>query len=282
MQPCADQISAYRRDGFLFPFEALTEDEARAHRRALEDAEAQSRATPGKAPAFTAHTNFVLPSVDALTRLPSVIDPVSAILGDDLIVFGCSLFIKEPGTDDFVSWHQDLNYWGLNEDDEVTAWIALSPATVESGCMRFLPGSHRRILPHEDTFAAGNMLSRGQRITETIDESQTVDVRLGAGQMSLHHGRTLHASHPNRSSDRRIGVAVRYVTPEMRQIGGERTIATLVRGRDRFGHFELFDGPRGVLHPSDLAVQSRAVEIENEIMYRGAARKPATPGAVPS
>ncbi len=139
--------------------------------------------------------------------------------------------------------------------DAVTAWVALSPATRESGCMRFVAGSHlREIVEHRDTFSAKNMLSRGQEIAVAVDDSEAVDVLLEPGQMSLHHGRTFHASHANRSSDRRIGLAIRYIAPSMKQTGERRTVAVLVRGEDRYGHFELAPPPSGIHAPSGLGV----------------------------
>jgi hypothetical protein len=89
--------------------------------------------------------------------------------------------------------------------------------------------------------------------------------------MSLHHGRLFHASRPNRSADRRIGLAVRYISPAMRQTVGSKDFAVLVQGEDRFGHFELLGPPKGVLHPDDVALVRRVSEIEQNYYYDGAA-----------
>ena len=116
---------------------------------------------------------------------------------------------KEARNPSYVSWHQDLTYWGLDCDDLVTVWVALSPASEESGCMRVLPGSHRQeLLPHEDIYDPDNMLTRGQEISIHVDEQAAVAMALEAGQMSLHNVRLAHASGPNRSGDRRIGVSL--------------------------------------------------------------------------
>ena len=120
-----------------------------------------------------------------------------------------------------MTWHQDLTYWGLDDMDEVTAWVALSPSTTESGCMRFVPGSHKRsLVEHVDTFADDNLLTRGQEIAVDVDESAAADVELRPGQASLHHGHLFHSSGPNTTPDRRIGAAIRYITPSMQQRGG--------------------------------------------------------------
>ena len=263
------QRTCYQRDGYLFPVEAFDEETALSYRVELERAERLAAGDPERQSATRSFANLCLPFADTLSRLPSVTEPVASILGEDLLVWGCTIFVKEPETADFISWHQDLHYWGLDDDHEVTAWLALSPATEESGCMRFVPGSHTVAVEHSDTFDPANMLSRGQEVAVDVDESAATNVTLRPGQMSLHHGRTFHASYANRSNDRRIGVAIRYISPQMKQDAGTKTVATLVRGRDAYGHFELFDGPRGVLTEQDLALRRRAIELNEIINYRG-------------
>ena len=128
--------------------------------------------------------HLLFPFVDEIMRRPSVLAPVAEILGPDLLIWSATLFIKEAGSPDHITWHQDLTYWGLDSTQEVTAWIALSPATVESGAMRFIPGSHgQAIVPHRDTFSDTNLLTRGQKIAVEVDEAEAVDVVLAPGQM---------------------------------------------------------------------------------------------------
>ena len=87
--------------------------------------------------------------------------------------------------------------------------------TAACGCA----GLHRLdIVEHRDTFAEQNLLSRGQEIAVEIDESAAVDVVLDPGEFSLHHGRMFHASNPNKSSQRRIGLAIRYIATSMSQV----------------------------------------------------------------
>jgi ectoine hydroxylase-related dioxygenase (phytanoyl-CoA dioxygenase family) len=203
-----------------------------------------------------------------------MLDAVESVLGPDLMVWGCEFFIKEPMSPKFVSWHQDLTYWGLSDAGEVTAWVALSAATVENGAMRMVPGSQRSgIVPHRDTFAEDNILSRGQEITDGVDESRAVDVVLRPGEMSLHHGRMFHASGPNRTAGRRIALVVRYIAPAMRQTRGERDFAVLVRGEDRFGHFVNPPLPTAEFAPEAVAMVMRMDEDQTAYLYEGAARK---------
>ena len=262
---------AYRRDGYVFPLRVMGTDEAADYRQQLEAVERHQESTASVPLPFSGRANLVLPFIHEITLRSEILDPVSALLGPDLLVWGCSLFIKEPRSAHFVGWHQDLTYWGLDDAEEVTAWLALSPATPESGCMRFVPGSHREaIVPHRDTFDTHSQLTRGQELAVEVDETQAVDVVLEPGEISLHHGHTFHASHANRSADRRIGIAIRYITPRMRQRGGVKAIAVLARGEDRYNHFELAPAPTGVMHPDDVARMQRASALLNPILYDGA------------
>ncbi len=163
---------------------------------------------------FRVNGHVVIPELAEMTRNPDILDIIEAILGPDLLAWSVELFIKKAGSNKTVSWHQDITYWGMGEtDDEVTTWIALSDVSVEAGCMRFIPGSHKSgLVEHNDTFSSDNLLSRGQVIAN-VQEEHAVHGTLLPGQMSLHHGRYFHASGQNRSSDRRIGLAIRYVTP---------------------------------------------------------------------
>ncbi len=264
---------AFERDGYAFAFRVMSEAGAAGYRRQLEEVESRFAADPAFQSSFRGNANLVLPFIHEITLRPEILERVSELLGPDLLIWGCSLFIKEPATPHYVGWHQDLTYWGLDAVEEVTAWLALSPALPESGCMRFVPGTHRDdIVAHRDTFAAHSQLSRGQELAVEVDENLAVDVILRPGEMSLHHGHTFHASHANSSADRRIGVAIRYITPRMRQDNGIKSIAFLARGEDRHGHFELAPPPTGIMMPEDVERLRRAEALLDPILYAGAPR----------
>lgn len=243
----------YREQGYFLPHRIMDEAAARVLRADYEDAERSLANDLGKSGLLSQYPHLLLPSFDALIRDPGLVDVVTRLIGPDLLVWGCSLFIKEPQTPSIVSWHQDLTYWGLDDANEVTAWVALSPSTPESGAMRYIPGSHRQtIVAHVDTYHEDNLLSRGQEIAVDVDESEAVTVVLRPGQATFHHGRLFHASGPNVSSDRRIGVAIRYIDPAMKQVQGQKPLARLVSGADRFGNFRLTEPPSGRLTDADF------------------------------
>ena len=264
--------ATYDRDGFYFPYHVVDEQEAAELLADLEAAETAVAANREELSLLRSYPARLLPSFDRLIRHPRLIDAVSQILGPDLLVWGSGLFIKEPNTPSYVSWHQDLFYWGLDEVNEVTAWVALTPSTTESGCMRFVPGSHaKRLVPHVDSFAQDNLLTRGQEIAVAVDESTAVDVVLRPGEASLHHGYLFHASTANRTANRRIGAALRYIAPSMKQKSGHKLLVALVSGRDDYGHFDVAPPPAGRLLAEDFERCRRDAAIKRGVLYEGVA-----------
>lgn len=266
-----DRIARYRADGYLCPLTVLEPAEAARYRGALEAAEA---AAGGSLPGSFRHKpHLVYRFAQELIRHPRILDAVEDLIGPDILAWESVFFIKEPKTPDFISWHQDITYWGLDyEGDVVTAWLALSPSTPESGCMRVVPGTHRReVVAHRDTFDQSNLLSRGQEIAVEVDEADAVDLVLAPGQMSLHHVKMFHGSHPNRADDRRIGFAIRYLPPQVETQAGADS-ATLVRGEDRFGHFEPEPAPAHDLAPEAVAYHTAVRDRRMGVLMRGTER----------
>jgi len=239
---------AYRANGYFFPLRAVSEHEAAAYRGKLEEHEAATGGPLRRE--FRQKSHLLFTWLAGLTRKPAILDAVEQLLGPDLLVWQTAFFIKEAHDPGMVTWHQDSTYWGLSEPEVVTAWVALSPSTPDSGCVRVMPGTHRSDqVSHVESANPNNLLTRGQEIAVEVDESQAVSMLLRPGEMSLHHIRTFHNSEPNRSNDRRIGFAIRYIPTRIRQTSFDGDTATLVRGADRFGHFELEPAPRSDLAP---------------------------------
>jgi non-haem Fe2+, alpha-ketoglutarate-dependent halogenase len=261
-------VDAFRRDGYYFPVRALTSAEVAHCRGCLEQHEARTGAPLQGNWRHKAHLLFTW--VDGLVHHPKIIDAAEDVLGSpNLLCWTTNFFIKEANSPGFVSWHQDAFYWGLSKDTVMTAWVALSPANLESGCMKFLPGSQTQShLPHVDTFHKDNLLSRGQEIAVKVDAAKTVDCILEPGEMSLHHVKLVHGSEPNRSSDRRIGLAIRYIPTDVAQLK-VRDSATLVRGVDRYGNFDREPRPKRDLDDAALAAHADAVNRQVKALYSG-------------
>jgi non-heme Fe2+,alpha-ketoglutarate-dependent halogenase len=267
----AEQVAAYGRDGILFPIKVMEEDAAAQAVRDLERLEAR---WDGRIPKRrNQKLHMLAPWLNDIVRSPAVLDAVESLIGPDIICWNGGFFTKGAGDGSFISWHQDSTYWGLSSPDVVTAWIAFTPSTVEAGCMQVVPGTHTRDqVAHRDTFAAGNLLSRGQEIAVEVDRSRAVDVVLRPGEMSLHHVRIFHGSEANRSDHRRIGYAIRYIPTHVRQVSGPRTSAFLVRGVDRFGHFDDEPVPASDFAPEAVAAYETALDRLDKVLYAGADR----------
>lgn len=263
----------YEKDGFVVPLDVLSAEQALALRADFENAEAALAGDADMLKLLYAYPDRLLPAFDALTRHPALIAAATRVLGPDLMVWSGALFVKEAQSPKVVSWHQDLTYWGLDDAQETTCWVAISEASEQSGCMKFLPGSHKnRIVPHVDTFDENNLLSRGQEIAVAVREADAVPAALKAGQASMHHGHLFHASGPNVTDDRRIGTAIRYIKPAMKQQTGVKSLVSLVAGQDDFGHFEIAQAPKGRLDPDDIALCRADALRKQAILFDGASQ----------
>lgn len=230
-----EQVAAYARDGFVFPIDVLTPDEVRRYRgelQAWEAAHGKPIDFPEKSKSY-----LLFNWADQLVHHPKVLDAVEDVIGPDILVYHSTLFLKEAHTPAYVRWHQDSTYFYLEPHLHVTAWVALSDATEQAGCMRALPGSHTwGAFAHDDRPEPMNMIRRGQGISDRFDHETGTFMPVRAGQMSLHHTDLVHASGSNDSDDRRIGFAISYIPAHVRPTGHIRPSALCVRGRDH-GHF---------------------------------------------
>ena len=276
VEPEAESLGArYERDGYLAPFRVLESEEAEGHWQRMQ---ALRKERPeDAAAAFSFNPHYLLPWLYDLARHPKILDKVERVLGPDILVWSTGFFSKKPHDPSYVSWHQDSTYWGLEPPDIVSAWVAFTPSRRANGCMRVVPGTHALgQIEHVDGFADGNLLSRGQEVQVDVDEADAVDLELEPGEFSLHHVRIVHGSNPNPTDVPRIGFVVRYIATHCRQIGG-RTPAALVRGEDRYGHFDPLPCPREEFDPEARAVYDAATPVLRSILFRGAAQGPRKP-----
>lgn len=262
-------VDTYRAQGVVFPLDILTPGEAADMRARLETFEAGQGGPLRRDQMNKMHLVFTW--LDGLIRHPAIIEALLPVTGPDILCWSSSFFIKEPRDPAFISWHQDATYWGLSEPDAITTiWVALSPSTRDSGCMKVVPGSHHVQVPHVETYGADNLLSRGQEVAVEVDDAQAVSVELRPGQASMHHVLILHGSAPNLSDDRRIGVALRYLPTRVRQTGTARDCATLVAGKDMFGNFDLEPRPAGDNSPEGRAAHRKSNEQTAQIIFKDA------------
>ncbi|MGA0023620.1 MAG: phytanoyl-CoA dioxygenase family protein [Burkholderiales bacterium] len=256
------ELARYQSEGFLAPLPALGPELAAETLAKIEAYEKQYGDFPSKG--LKAH--LYLPWMENVVRHPTILDAVESIVGPDILCWSSRFFIKDPGDGGFVSWHQDVTYWGLDVSENIlTAWIALTPATRENGVMKVIPGTHRKVVTHREG-AASNMLLRGQEVAVEVDEKQAVFMELDAGEMSLHHGLMFHGSEDNRSQTRRVGFAVRYTPTRVKALDGlPRDSVMLVRGVDRYNHFDLEPSALYDLEPAAVERHRKATATYAQI-----------------
>ncbi|MBM3549204.1 MAG: phytanoyl-CoA dioxygenase family protein [Alphaproteobacteria bacterium] len=266
-----DAVKAYRRDGYYAPVRVMSEADAGRYRAALEAHEARTGAPLQSNWRHKTHLLFTW--ADELVHHPKILDAVEDAIGPDILCWTTTFFIKEKKSPGFVSWHQDSTYWGLDPADVITAWVSFTHSNPVSGCMKVMPGTHvGEQIPHNDTYHKDNLLSRGQEVAVEVDASKAVDLILKPGEISLHHIKLVHGSEPNTSDDRRIGMAIRYIPPHVRQLKVTDS-AILVRGKDKYGHF--LSEPRPKADVDEAAIAAHKISVERQIgaLYSGTDKK---------
>jgi chlorinating enzyme len=266
------QIEQYHDQGFISPIRVISEQEALSIKDELEQVEKEFPEEINSESRNNLHLSFAF--LDALAHNKIIVDAIEDLIGPDISLWASVMFIKEPSSKQYVSWHQDATYMGLDSLDFPTPWIALSPSNIETGCMTMIAGSHKtKIQNHKDTFAENNILTRGQ-VIQDVDESMAVDLILRPGEMSIHHGAVIHGSQPNKSNQRRIGFSLQsYMPNNVKQIVG-RNLWTHVRGQKRQDDDGmLLDRPRFNMDPNTVAQRKIANENLSEILYKGAKEK---------
>lgn len=258
----AASTTTYDQDGYVSPIRVMSTEEAAA---LVAELETQEQRMGGKLTVtLNAKGHLLFPFLWDLVHDPRIVDEVEKVLGPDILCWGSSFFSKDPGSSDVVPWHQDGTCWGLDKPKALTAWVALTPATPENGCMKVVPGTHREWVKHAVRNAPSSMLPLGEEVAAKVDEADAIACPLEAGEMSMHHVMLVHGSAKNMASaGRRIGFAIRYIAGDVAQRGDQRGFATLVRGKDH-GTYDLEQRPEKTLAPD-------ALRRHREILKRSAA-----------
>ena len=257
-----EQVASYRHDGFLFPLAALTPGEVATCLAGLARLEKELGSPVAEADIkWRSHAHAHSPWFNDLIRHPRILDAVEDLIGPDILVWTSTFFIKEPHSPTFAAWHQDATYFGLEPKESVCAWVALTDASSEAGCMEALSSRGAPRQRHHAALGLANSINRaGQTIVEALDESAPVAMSLPAGSFSLHHELAVHRSAPNHAAHRRVGIGLNYIPTHVRVDGPVRLRAMLVRGKDTYGHFDLIDPPAAERDAAALAVHLKVSE----------------------
>ena len=266
----AEEIAHYRQHGYVVPQFTLPAAQVAQMQQALDEL---IRRNPGVRPEklVSAHVQRSggqdngegvrgVSDFLELARDPEIVELVSSVVGEDLILWGAHVFCKPAGEGYETPWHQDGHYWPIRPLATCTVWVALEASDVGNGCLRVIPGSHRGQVLHDHLHEDRADLTLNQRLAAgSFDEAEAVDIQLQPGQMSLHDVYMIHGANPNRSSRRRTGVALRYMPSTslfdrgLRPVEGQSGVPVnfaqrplwLVRGVDRHGGNDFQAGKAG-------------------------------------
>jgi len=266
-----NQLKQYKNEGFVSPINIFSKEKAKKIRNEIELIEKDLPEELEKSGRYNAH--LISPLLDEVTHNPKILDAVQSLIGEDILVCGTTLFIKNPNEKGFVSYHQDAKYIGLEPHNWVTAWVAITDSNEHNGCMRMWSGSHKdNLKQHNQKFNEGNLLTRGQTVMN-VPIKETTPLILAAGQMSLHHPTTVHGSDLNKSNDRRIGFVIQsYIGTNVKQVLGKNSVQ-LARGEDKFNFHEMIGRTKSLMDESDLELKKQENDYLQEIFYKGSSKK---------
>lgn len=260
-----NKSSVYQSEGYLTGLGGLSPSHCNEVQK---DLLACAESLQELADPWTLKTHILIPSVyQAVTSKP-VLDRVAEVLGEDLFLLSVDVFIKAPRSQKIVNWHQDGNYWGFDPFEITTAWIAVTDATPQNGCMQFAPQTHHDRLDHVETFGGNSALSRGQEIDMSFHRKGVIENVLKTGQFSLHHCLLAHYSGENKTDLPRIGLAARFMPTHIRQLNAPRSSVILVRGQDRSeGAFSYDRAPTNYWGPLERQAHAAALAPHRESAY---------------
>ena len=262
------QIKDYKDNGFVAPINVLSAEDVKKIKEEIEYIE---KKWPEELVGLGRNNvHYISPIFDQVCHNSKILDAVESIIGKDILVGGTTLFIKDPDKKGFVSLHQDAKYIGFEPYNWVTAWIAITDANEENGCMRMWSGSHKeKIKDHKDTYDKNNLLTRGQTVQNVPIEKTTPNV-LKAGQLSLHHPMIVHGSGPNKSNRRRIGFVIQsYLGTNVDQVLG-KIFVQQARGKDTFQYHVHTKRPVELMNKNDMILKNKANEELSKIFYKDA------------
>ena len=267
----SNQLKQYKDEGFVSPINIFSKEKAKKIRSEIELIENKIPGELENSGRYNAH--LISPLLDEVTHNSKILDAVQSLIGENILVCGTTLFIKNPKEKGFVSYHQDAKYIGLEPHNWVTAWVAVTDSNEENGCMRMWSGSHKdNLKEHDQKFNEGNLLTRGQTV-KNVPKQETTPLILEAGQMSLHHPTVVHGSELNKSNDRRIGFVIQsYIGTDVKQVLGKNSVQ-LARGVDEFNYHEKIGRPQNLLDLKDIKLKKQENDNLQEIFYKGSSKK---------
>ena len=204
-----NQLSIYKKEGLVKSSTCLSKNQIKELNKALDKYLNDHK---------TENTEFVsgLYERDSeflkFAMYPEIINEVKQLIGEDIILWGSSLFCKKGKKGKETPWHQDGEYWPIKPLESITVWLSIDEVSEENGPLQYIPGSHlKKKLVEHNTLESKNITLN--QTLKNIDEikDQAKSVILKPGMFSLHDVYLFHGSRANNSGKRRAGITYRYM-----------------------------------------------------------------------
>lgn len=231
------QVEQFRHDGFLVIQNFFTPDQTRALQADIERLKTQGSLrnvrthNDGQTPSQGKQNLQLCPAsphsplIKALPFAPHIIDAVTRLIGQDIILHLDQIFLKPGLRGSGTNWHQDNAYFKIKDPLQGTAmWIAIDDANIANGTMRILPRAFNTLLPHERDPESDH------HIRCYPDEMQSIAVEVPAGSVVFFCYGTPHCTMGNNTLKDRAGLALHFLTYEAARTGAQHDQFQL--GRD--------------------------------------------------
>lgn len=267
------QIEQYNEKGYVFPVDIFSQSEIESIRTYFDDLLPKALEADWNSYELTNWHKHCQGVWDIVTD-SRIIDVMEDMLGETVILRHSHFFAKLPGDGMRVSWHQDASYWPLTPSKVVSAWLAIDDVDLGNGAMQVIPGSHLKAQVEFRDSAADEHNVLNQTVENPEEHGDPpVALELKAGQISLHSDWVLHGSEPNESNRRRCGLAMRYLSKDVRAYNGWNDNSIICRGEEPTGHWANYPRPDGELIPIKESIEDpTSVSMEQRGGDNGANR----------
>jgi hypothetical protein len=256
-----DEIKAYKRDGYVVPNYRLSPEVLAHLQQMCVNLMVDNPTVTGvplthmHAPGYSGQNLVQRDDWFAACTMPDILDMVEQLHGPDIVLWSSAVFHKEAFKGGRVNYHRDSLHFPIEPCISPNVWIAVTPSTIENGCVRMVKGSHLEGKAGEHELLAEDESSDDVVVAIRIKnaeayEAHATPVELEAGQMYIADVHTIHGGGPNKSPNPRTGFSIRYYPATSRYVeenapkehSGEAYThfdnrpLFLVRGTDRAGN----------------------------------------------
>ena len=189
------------------------------------------------------------PGLHDINWNPAFVMAAYQLLGEKAVRFWHDqLFVKPKKHGGVVAWHQDYSYWTRSTPmQHLTCWVGLDDATVENGCLHYVPGSHKWGLLDKPVLTGAMNELKNYLTEEQKMKFNPVPIELKKGYATFHHPLTIHGSFANESDRPRRAVVLNVFADGTKSDTDEPLLVgvpAIPKGMKQEGKFfpMLFDG----------------------------------------